>query len=280
MGLFTAVSAAFRTGTPRFSGTSARPWLVINQSGMDCVNRSIFAQGAIGSLNRGQCFYYYESLQEGAGSDLRDDLLGPGDLYVRLVTTSSDLWRPELVLVWGKSKEKGTIPLALELDANIELSVDPAEGVISAPIRRVMPGKRDTAIRRLLLIVVTYDAPYAGTDDPIYLRVATAEGTVVHEVITDTPQTDLEINSANIYELPVERPFTRAELQAEGGAIRLGIHGSDKWVPKKVFLMGLDHPTGQPERVVPLVQVYDPGPLSTDPTEGIPSIDLPLDIVG
>jgi hypothetical protein len=280
MGLFKSISAVFRTHSQRFSGTSAKPWLIVNQDGIDRVNRPVISIGAVGSLQRGQCFYFYHSLRENSEDELRDDRIGPGDLYCRVATTSKDLWRPELVFVWGRSQELGTIPLALErLEAPLELSEDPREGLISVPIRRVAPGKRDTVVRRLLVILVTYDAPYAGTDDPLWLRVQTAEGVATHEMITDTPQTDLEINSANAYELPVERPFTRADLMAEGAEVRLGIHGSDKWVPKKIFIMGLDQPRGRPERVVPLVRAHDPGPLSADPTEGAPSLRLPLDEV-
>lgn len=278
MGLLTSISAVFRTHPQRFSGTSAKPWLIVNQDGVDRINRPIISIGAVGSLQRGQCFYYYHSLRENSEEEVRDDRIGSGDLYVRVATTSKDLWRPELVFVWGRSQEKGTIPLALErLEAPLELSEDPAEGLVSVPIRRVTRGKRDTMVHRLLMVLVTYDAPYAGTDDPLWLRVTTADGVATHQIITDTPQTDLEINSANIYELSVERPFTRADLMAEGAEVRLGIHGSDKWVPKKIFIMGLDQPEGRPERVVPLVRAHDPGPLSTDPTEGAPSLKLPLD---
>jgi hypothetical protein len=148
----------------------------------------------------------------------------------------------------------------------------------SLDIRRVIAGAGETLIRRLLLVVVTYDAPYAGTDDPIWVRVRTDAGVAAHHVVTDTPQTDLEIDTANIYELPVEVPFTKGDLvHSDKGEIRLGIHGSDKWVPKRVLLFGLDEASSAPRSVVSLVRLSDPGPLSADPTEGVPSIVLPLD---
>ncbi|UCC49113.1 MAG: hypothetical protein JSV41_02730, partial [Gemmatimonadota bacterium] len=69
----------------------------------------------------------------------------------------------------------------------------------------------------------------------------------------------------------------KAELQgSEGGGITLGILGSDKWVPKRINLFGLDHPAAKPERVVPLARLRDPGPLSADPKEGVPAINLPV----
>jgi hypothetical protein len=49
------------------------------------------------------------------------------------------------------------------------------------------------------------------------------------------------------------------------------------WVPKKIFLFGLDARDEPPGRVVPLVRLYDPGPLSVSPTEGVSALALPLE---
>lgn len=274
MGLLTSVSAAVRTRNRRRSGTRAGPWIIINQDGSDRLSESLLVPESVGSLRRGECLYYFQPLPAGDLGDLHDDRIGPGDLYVRLAMTSSDVWEPDLILVWGRSKEKGVIPLAMEVDPPFALSADGRKGLVSMPIPRVEFGAADLPIQRLLLVVVTYDAPYAGTDDPIWLRVLTPSGRAVYHVVTDTPQTDLEINTANIYEIPVERAFTKADL--EGGEITLGILGSDKWVPKKINLFGLDDPRARPKRVVPLVRLRDPGPLSADPKEGVPTISLPI----
>ena len=86
------------------------------------------------------------------------------------------------------------------------------------------------------------------------------------------------IDTANIYELPVDVPFTKDDLIcSDSGEMCLGIHGSDKWVPKRVLLFGLDEASGAPHAVVPLVRLSDPGPLSADATEGVPSIVLTVD---
>jgi hypothetical protein len=278
MGRFTSISAAIRTRTNKFSGTSARPWLVVNQRDCDCLNRPMLSAETVGSFQRGQSLFYYQSLPAGGMAECHDDCIGQDDMYVRLDSPSANLWEPEVVIVWGRSKEKGQVPLALELDQPLGLSTDQREGFISAPVRRVLLGDDDTMIRRLVMVVVTYDAPYAGTDDPIWVRVMTPKGRVVYHIITDTPQMDLEINSANIYEIPVETPFTRGQLRAgEPCEITLGIHGSDKWIPKKVRLFGLDDPSERPEYVVPLAGVREPGPLSADPKKGVPTISLPVD---
>lgn len=277
MGKFTSICAAVRTSDERFSGTRKRPWLIINQGGIDRVNREMLSLETVGSFKRGESLYYYQSLPAEDLGELRDDQVGPGDLYVRLVNASTNLWRPQLVFIWARSRERGIMPLALETDMSRGLSGARHEGTLSGPVRRVSAGGDEMPIRRLLMIVLTYDAPYAGTDDPIFLRVSTPEGTVVNHEVTDTPQTDLEMNTANIYWLPVEHPFTRAELRGEGSEVRLGILGSDKWAPKKVYIFGVDRISERPESVVSLARIIEPGPLSVDPSEGVPSVRLSVE---
>jgi hypothetical protein len=278
MSAFTSISAAVRTRTRRKSGSSAYPRLILIQRGRDVLDREMKTAETVGSLRRRECLYYFEALPPEGAANLTDELLGPEDLRVRLGFEELESWEPELALVWARSREKGTIPLALDMGLTGTLSGDERVGVPSVDVRRVAAGAGDTLIRRLLLVVVTYDAPYAGTDDPIWVRIKTKAGVVAHHVVTDTPQTDLEIDTANIYELPVDEPFTKDDLvRGDNGEIRLGIHGSDKWVPKRVLLFGLDEASGAPQAVVPLVRLSDPGPLSADPTEGVPSIVLTLD---
>ncbi len=278
MGAFTSISAAVRTRTGRKSGTSASARLIIVQRGREPLDREMKSAETVGSLRRRECLYYYEALPPEGAAELSDELVGPEDLHVRLGFDALESWEPDLALVWARSREKGTIPLALDLKLKAKLSGDERVGVPSVDIRRVAAGSGDTLIRRLLLVVVTYDAPYAGTDDPIWVRIKTDAGVVAHHVVTDTPQTDLEIDTTNMYELPVDVPFTVDDLAAsDAGEIRLGIHGSDKWVPKRVLLFGLDEASAAPRSVVSLVRLSDPGPLSADATEGVPSIRLALD---
>lgn len=278
MGTFTSISAAVRTRTGRRSGTSASARLIIIQRGRGLFERAMKSAETVGSLRRSECLYYNDTLPPGQGTQLTDEAIGPDELQVRLAFDDSGSWEPELALVWARSREAGTIPLALDMQLTAKLSGDERVGVPSVDVRRVTVGTGDMPIKRLLLVVVTYDAPYAGTDDPIWVRVTTDAGIVAHHVVTDTPQTDLEIDTANIYELPVEAPFAKDDLaRGDAGEIRLGIQGSDKWVPKRVLLFGLDEASGAPHTVVPLVRLSDPGPLSADATEGVPSILLPID---
>ena len=56
------------------------------------------------------------------------------------------------------------------------------------------------------------------------------------------------------------------------------IHGRDAWLPKVLFLYGLDTQTGRPNEIVHLVSIpeWDLGMLSTDAQEGKPSVPLPV----
>jgi hypothetical protein len=60
--------------------------------------------------------------------------------------------------------------------------------------------------------------------------------------------------------------------------MKLRILGTDAIRPTQVFLFGLDTPTGRPNQVVELVSLmsWETDWLSTDSSEGVPSVDLPL----
>lgn len=275
MAPFTSIAAAVRTRRGRFSGTRHPPYLIVNQAGHDCVSGPMVSAQTVGSVRRGQSLYYYDSLPRPGLPDIDDQPASLAATSVRLATASTDLWEPELALVWGQSRRSGIVPLAFDLDLKSGLSADHSEGRVSVAVRRVHPGDDGTPIRRLVLILLTFDAPYAGTDAPIFLRVSTPSGEAVHHVISDTPQTDLEIDTANIYEVPVKSPFTKLDLLRSGPrTVSLGLHGTDKWVPKKILLFGLESQADSPERVVPLVDLREPGPVSADPRKGVPSLDL------
>jgi hypothetical protein len=64
------------------------------------------------------------------------------------------------------------------------------------------------------------------------------------------------------------------------GSIRLSILGTDAWLPKTVFVFGLDTASGRPNEVVTLASVpeWELGWLSTDPSEGSASVLLQLSV--
>jgi hypothetical protein len=124
----------------------------------------------------------------------------------------------------------------------------------------------------VLLLIYTGGENDADTDDTVQLQIATAAGIVLQHRITS----DFQRFHTQWHLVDAAVPFTRGEVAA--GSIRLSIIGTDAWLPKTVFVLGLDTDTGRPNQVVTLAAVPDwnLGWLSTDPQEGVASIDLPL----
>jgi hypothetical protein len=199
---------------------------------------------------------------------------------VRIGLRSDDAWAPGDILVFGQSLAEFNsgvaVPLAMESGLTAFLSTDPSEGPLTVPLRLVGTGSSTTIIRRVLLLVRTqWTSDDGGTDSAIQLEIFAGENLVLREEIVDTSQTDLEEQGSNWYEMNALVPFTRGEVQA-GGRIVLSILGSDAWKPIWLFVFGLDTASGRPNEVVSLVSrpVWGPRWMSTDTSEGDPSVDL------
>ena len=199
---------------------------------------------------------------------------------VRIGVRGDDAWGPGEVLVFGQSlAEPGSgvaVPLVMESGLTDLLSTDPSEGPLTVPLRRVEPGTSSTVIRRVLLLVYTqWSTEDSGTDSAIQLEVFAGENLILREEIDDTSQSDLEKATANWYVMDAPVPFTRGEVQA-GGRIVLSILGDDAWKPMVLFVFGLDTASGRPNQIVSLVSrpVWGHRWMSTDTTEGDPSVDL------
>jgi hypothetical protein len=196
----------------------------------------------------------------------------------RLGIRGDDAWSPQDVLLFGLAFERNELAaLAMETDLTDALSTDYREGKLTMPIRLVGRGGSATVIRRVLLLVDTMWQHFSdtGTDSPIELEIRAAGNLVLLQEIVDTPQPDLESGKSNWYPLDAAVPFTRADVLANGG-ITLRIKGSDAWRPLRLFLFGLDTASGRPNEVVSLVSlpVWPHGWMSTDASEGKPSVDL------
>ena len=76
---------------------------------------------------------------------------------------------------------------------------------------------------------------------------------VLNQVIGDTLQDDRFEKSDNWYTLDVT-PFNKRNVMSNGG-ITLSIIGEDAWLPRRLFLFGLDTAEGRPSEIVPLVSV-------------------------
>jgi hypothetical protein len=165
----------------------------------------------------------------------------------------------------------------METELERWLSTDSSEGKLTMPLRLVDSGSSSTLIRRVMLLVYTGSGIDVETDNPIQLQITAGGNLVLQQQIPDTAQDDLEQYTGNWYFLDVGAPFTRGAVLSNG-SIRLSILGTDAWVPKSLFVYGLDTAEGRPNEVVHLVSIpeWTLGALSTDPQEGAPSIPLPV----
>ena len=200
---------------------------------------------------------------------------------VRVGITGDDMWVPEHILLLGPEAATGHyIPLAGEWDINARLSTDRTDASPSArltiPLRFVRLGTIATVIRRVLLLVKTSHVDDAGSEDPIRLEITAGGNSVLDQEIGDTLQDDRHEKSDNWYSMDVT-PFNKRDVMSNGG-ITLSIKGRDAWLPRYVYVFGLDTPQGRPSEMVPLVSVteWNLGWLSEDTTEGQPSVPLPV----
>jgi hypothetical protein len=202
------------------------------------------------------------------------------DSSVRIGVRGDDAWAPGDVLLFGHSladfNSGVAVPLVMETGLTDWMSTDSSEGALTVPLRRVDPGNSNTVIHRVLLLVHTqWGTSDTGTDSAIQLEIFSGENLILREEIDDTSQSDLERGTSNWYVMDALVPFTRGEVQA-GGRIVLSILGDDAWKPMVLFVFGLDTASGRPNQVVSLVSrpVWGPRWMSTDTSEGDPSVDL------
>jgi hypothetical protein len=185
---------------------------------------------------------------------------------IRVGIKHTDAWGPRDVLVMGANLGAGVppFPLAIAMDIDIWLSGDPQDDAhLTMPIPLVRLGNERTLIRRVLLLIGTEGDvrgtnDQAGTNDPIELSISVGGNPepVFTMIRTDTSQEDLEKGSANWYEQDVEgEGFTLLDVLTNGG-IKLRLLGrGDAWLPKMVFVFGLDtnRSQGHPDAIVKLV---------------------------
>lgn len=200
---------------------------------------------------------------------------------VRVGITGNDMWAPRDILLLGPEADTGNyIPLASEWDINTRLSTDATDASpyarLTIPLRLVRLGTVATVIRRVSLLVKTSYADDAGSEDPIRLEITAGGNQVLGQDIGDTLQDDRHEKSDNWYTMDVS-PFNKRDVMSNGG-ITLSIKGRDKWLPRDVYVLGLDTTQGRPSEIVPLVSVseWNLGWLSEDTSEGQPSIPLPV----
>jgi hypothetical protein len=266
------------------AGTNNRFNLTITIDGVDVLVRDFVIGWRMVRSGSGQTLR--TGLRDGqAGIETSNPLEAPFESAgmthssVRLGIRGDDAWSPEHVLLIGRTQpsfEPGRIvALAMETEHSSSLSADNDEGHLTMRLRLVSPGNSATVIQRVLLLIYTDTGDDIETENSIQLQIGAGGGIVVHRTITD----NLNPFTARWYVIDVETPFTRGDMVANG-SIRLSILGTDAWLPKTVFVFGLDTASGRPNEVVTLASVpeWELGWLSTDPSEGSASVALPLNV--
>lgn len=246
------------------AGSPDRLNVTINVDGIDVVVADFVADhpDAQGYLRRAEAVVSFDS----------DTLTNSS---VRIGNRGDDAWAPQHILLFGHTTRESVVPIAMETDLTEWLSSDASEGALTVPLRLVGHGGSDTLIHRLLLLVRTADKDDAETDSLVQLQVTINGQLHVSEVITDTPQDDMERGVSNWYYLPVQTPFTRGDLD-QHGQMELEILGDDAWLPDSLYVFGLDTPAGRPTKLVPLAakRVWGGLVLSRDETEGSKKVGL------
>lgn len=274
MPVFEHLYLAVLTQNKDDAGTSETLNLTVNIDGEDVLDRD-FA----GDLDDGAAYLFT------SGQDLiQFESAGVTNSSIRLGIRGDDAWAPQHALLFGRIQADFSpgriVALAVETDLTRWMSADSSEGRLTIPLRLVSTGGGASLIRRVLLVINTLwqtSGVGSGTDSPVELEIVAGGTLVLKQQLPDTPQPDLERGETNWYELDASVPFTRADVLSNG-RITLRILGADRWRPMVLFLFGLDTATGRPNEVVTLVaiEVLTLGWLSTDPSEGVDSVDLPL----
>jgi hypothetical protein len=189
---------------------------------------------------------------------------------IRLGIRTDDAWAPEAILLLGNT-EREVLPLAIETEVGNWLSTDPKEEKLTMPLRLVSPGSSTTLIHRVIFLC--YTDSVGGTDKPVELQITAGGIPVLTQQIPDTKQDDFEEYTGNWYFLSLAAPFIRGDVISNGG-VTLRVAGTDSWLPKMVFLYGLDTVSGRPNEVVRLVAIPDWtfGALSSQ----VPPVQLPV----
>lgn len=190
---------------------------------------------------------------------------------IRVLILGGDQWAPEQFVVWAKAVDGTILPLAIESNIVKKLSTEPGEGNALLPLRLV--GGDAATFTRLLFMMVTENT--YGTNDLITLTVRNTAGVHVADyTIPKTTQDDLVAGAANLYFVPVDIPFERADL----GRITVSTNGYDDWMPREMYIFGLDGAgIARPTFLAPLVHIdsWKLGRLSTNTTTGQQTVSVP-----
>lgn len=275
MGLLSRLWVAMRTQDIDDADTDDSLVLIINEDGVDKLHHT-FPDTSQSDQDQGLPNLYQVDV---GGKNIRSENLTNSS--IRMAIRGSDLWHPQLVLVWGEESPGGpVIPLGLEVDIEKGISTELDDGNTSFPLRRIGALGNDTKLKQIMIALTTAKGEETGTDNQVEIELSFAgQPKWVHNF------GDLESKEAGLGFFP--------EFQFDGGpeptrntleSVSLRITGDDAWSPGSFFVFALEETyfpgagSRRPAAILPLVQIprWEVGPLSTDPTEGSETVSLPL----
>ena len=274
MGLLSRLWVAMRTQNIKDADTDDSLVLIINEDGIDKLHYT-FPDTSQSDQDKGRANLYLVDVE---GKDIQSENLT--DSSMRMAIRGSDLWHPQLVLVWGEESPGGpVIPLGLEVDIEKGISTD-LDLNTSFPLRRIGALSNDTKLKQVVCALTTAKGNDAGTDNQVEIELSFAGQPKWTHNFGGLERKEAGLGFFPEFEFEEGPEPTRNTLQS----VSLKINGDDAWSPGSFFLFALEDAffpgvgSRRPRRIMPLVQIprWELGPLSKDPSEGSESVSLPL----
>jgi hypothetical protein len=247
----------------RESGTKSKPVLILTENNRDLLHHTFhLPEGGI---------------EDGSTQLLTLDVSKLNlPLYFqnrRIGIRGADAWWPEHIFLWGinanptEYDQTEFVPMGIDYFQPYKLSTDETEGRISIGLRHCHLGGNYNLLNRLMLIIVNDEKRYAGTNNPVVVKISTEDGLLTQ---FDIPARQLQQPGQAFSALHfIDKKFFVNKIRS----VEVEIKGEDSWMPKSFWLLALDDQPDEWEAVVPLVNIPDwqatgLGAFSADPSEG------------
>ena len=265
--LFMVLVTEGKVGRSPDTGTNSQLVLIVNVDGEDRVVQTL-PKGKLSQRAGHADIYQFDVAPEA----LLYDSAGY-NVYYRIGIRGNDKWKYRWILLWGTTDNYITpVPLANRVSNISEyLSASEHEGNLETHIFRTKLGTSILYMSRVTIMTTTADQPNAGTKSKVTLLIASKTKTIIECTFGGDSQPD---KRGNFIVYDTFGTFQKVDISL----ITLSIDGEDSWLPASFWVFGLEGPWGGSSNILPLVSISDwtLGRLSTNPAEGVASIELPL----
>src|SRR5215213_5521606 len=167
MGLLSRLWVAMDTQNIEDADTDDSLVLIINDDGVDKLHHT-FPDTSQSDQDKGKPNLYQVDVE---GRNIRSENLTNSS--IRMAIRGSDLWHPQLVLLWGEESPGGpVIPLGLEVDIEKGISTDLDDGNTSFPLRRIGTLSNDTKLKQVMCALTTAKGDHTGTDNQVEIELS------------------------------------------------------------------------------------------------------------